>query len=141
VEFDAGDALRDLMVFAGEHELSIPRGDWMVVVRLTADEAIADLHARFFGDPEPTDVISFPAGDDLTAHAGTLGDIVISVETAREQAREAGHSAEREVAFLALHGLLHLCGHDDESPVDRKHMLTRQDQVLQGFEASIGRRW
>jgi probable rRNA maturation factor len=141
VLFALEDDLRDLMSFAGEHEMSVPHGRWLVVVRLTGDDTIAELHARYFDDPEPTDVISFPSGADPLARTGVLGDIVISIDTAREQAADAGHSVDREVAFLALHGLLHLCGYDDESPDERDQMLDRQEQLLREFEARTGHPW
>ena len=62
--------------------------------------------------------------------AGT-GEVVISAETAGIQAKDAGHVIEREIFYLAIHGLLHLSGFRDESEVNRKSMLKRQDVILE----------
>jgi probable rRNA maturation factor len=139
--FDRLDWLVDLFTFVGNQESSAPSGTWGVSVRLTDDGGIRSLHERFFGDPTPTDVISFPSGDDREALAGYLGDIVVSLETAATQAGEGGHSPEREVAFLALHGFLHLCGHDDQTEDDRRAMHARQRLLLEAFERDSGERW
>ena len=68
-------------------------------------------------------MLSFPAGDNFTGDTFAkdyLGDIVISAETAERQAKEAGHTVEREVSELVIHGVLHLCGYDHE--IDRGEM-------------------
>src|SRR3954452_7473201 len=91
--------LAALLRWAGDAEQRVPRGNWQLTLRLTDDTEIAALHARYFDDPSPTDVISFPSGDDFERLEGYLGDIVISVDTALGQAAEAGHDLDREVAF------------------------------------------
>jgi probable rRNA maturation factor len=101
-------------------------------VRLTTDAEISSLHLQFMGIPEPTDVITFPADDSEAI--GYLGDIAVSFETAAAQAGEAGHSTGREVAFLCLHGLLHLARHNDQDPTEREQMLTTQEELLNAFE-------
>lgn len=115
-----------------------PGGEWAVTVRLARSEEISHLHAMFFGDPTDTDVMSFPSGDDLASVDGYLGDIAISLDVAAVQAAEQGHTLTREVAFLALHGLLHLLGHDDASESERTAMLDRQAQLLSSYEAKHG---
>jgi probable rRNA maturation factor len=62
-----------------------------------------------------------------------LGDIIICVERAKEQAADYGHSFEREVGFLALHGMLHLLGYDHMTPADEQRMFGRQDAILTSF--------
>jgi len=64
-----------------------------------------------------TDVLSFPAGDEMPGEGDEqyLGDVVISIDTALRQAESAGHSIEREVEELLIHGVLHLCGYDHET--------------------------
>lgn len=109
---------------------SVPRGEWGMTVRITDDETISEVHRHYFGVADPTDVISFPSGDDLEGTMGYLGDVLISIDTARGQANDAGHSTERELAFLALHGMLHLCGHDDRSDAERMEMYRRQSELL-----------
>jgi probable rRNA maturation factor len=139
--FEPVDALSDLLRCAVDELDEAPRGDWTLVVRLTSDDEIARLHEMYFADPTPTDVISFPSGDDLSDAAGHLGDIVISLDTAAEQAHLGGHSREREVAFLALHGLLHVCGYTDASPEDRQRMLDLQTRLLDSYECVNGTPW
>lgn len=134
-------ALGQLASFAPSVEPALPDGSWTVTLRLTDDERIADIHDRFFGDSTPTDVISFPSGEDLAASSGHLGDIVVSVETAAANAAEQWHSANREIAFLLLHGLLHLCGFDDASDEERAAMLARQSEILAAFESVAGQPW
>jgi probable rRNA maturation factor len=104
--------------------------DLILTLVLVDSDQICRLHLQFFDDPSPTDVITFPLGDD-----GHLGDIVICVSVARQQAHEAGHSLGREIAFLALHGLLHLSGHDDRDADARAAMLQLQERILLDFES------
>lgn len=136
-------ALPRLLTQAATHEslTQLMRGNWSLVVRITDDDELAALHGRFFGDPSPTDVISFPSGEPIDADAGHLGDIVISWETARQHAAEIGHSAARETAFLALHGLLHLCGYDDRTADAREAMLNRQSELLAAWESTAAAPW
>jgi probable rRNA maturation factor len=111
-----------------------------VSVWVNSDAEIADLHQRYMGIEGPTDVMSFPAADE-PLREGYLGDIAVSYETATRQAEEAGHTPEREIAYLALHGLLHLLGYDDLSPEERSRMLARQDALLHGFEREYPGAW
>jgi probable rRNA maturation factor len=78
---------------------------------LTGDAELQSLNRQFRAKDEPTDVLSFPSGDD----GGRAGDIAISLARARAQAREWGHKPEDEVRILMLHGVLHLLGMDHES--------------------------
>ena len=83
---------------------------------LIGDERMRRLNRAFRGHDRPTDVLSFPARDgDFPDETEYLGDIVISVETARRQARRRGSTLPRELRVLALHGLLHLLGYDHET--------------------------
>ncbi len=111
-----------------------------VSVWVNTDAEIADLHQRYMGIEGPTDVMSFPAAD-APVHEGYLGDIAVSHETAARQAEEAGHTPDREIAYLALHGLLHLLGYDDLSPEERSRMLARQDALLEAFERECPGAW
>ena len=80
-----------------------------------------------------TDVLTFPAweGDAILCPPdGYLGDIAICFERAKEQAEEYGHSLERELAFLSVHGALHLLGYDHMQPEDEKKMFSKQDEIL-----------
>lgn len=98
-----------------------------------SDAEITDLHLRFMGIAEPTDVMSFPG------EGGYLGDIAVSYQTAARQAAEIGHETPREIAYLILHGFLHLLGYDDRQADDRRRMLARQDAIFAEWEASTRR--
>ena len=104
---------------------------------LTDDATIHAYNREYRSVDRPTDVLSFPAdeGDELTAPPdGFLGDIVISVPTAERQAKELGHSTEREVAFLTIHGMLHLLGYDHIEPEDEELMTARQRELISFVE-------
>ncbi len=105
-----------------------------VSVTLVDNAAIHALNKEQRGVDRPTDVLSFPLFDeDYGAEEYcALGDIVLSMERAAEQAREYGHSLKREVAFLTVHSMLHLLGYDHEtSPEDEADMFARQEKILQ----------
>jgi probable rRNA maturation factor len=91
----------------------------MIVVTIISDRQMARLHQRFSGVAGPTDVLTFHHGE-----------IVISVETARRQARAFGSTTENELRLYILHGLLHLYGFDDRSARARAAMHQVQDQLL-----------
>ena len=107
-----------------------------VSVLFTDNATIHSLNRDYRGKDMPTDVLSFALneGDEPTIIDGPpenlLGDIIISLEKAAEQAAEYGHSQEREVAFLTLHGLLHLLGYDHETEDDRAEMRKEEEAVL-----------
>jgi len=99
---------------------ALDRGDESVTVAFVRDAAIRSLNHKFREHDRVTDVLSFPAfaeraADTRAENDESLGDVVISTDTALRQAREAGHSFEREVSELLIHGVLHLCGYDHES--------------------------
>ena len=107
-----------------------------VSLTLVDDEQIHVLNRDYRSVDRPTDVISFALeeGDEPVIIGGPaemlLGEIVISMETALRQAAEYGHSLEREVAFLALHGMLHLLGYDHMTQEDEKRMFDKQTEIL-----------
>ena len=102
-------------------------------VSFVDDAAIAALNQAHRGKDGPTDVLSFPAPADFPRPPGAprpLGDLVVSIDRAMAQAEEYGHSFDRELGFLLAHGLLHLLGHDHETPDEAKAMFARQDELL-----------
>lgn len=114
------------------------KGDFEVSVTLTDNEKIHEINLMHRDIDRPTDVLSFPMLEDdgFTENPDTgckmLGDIVISVEKALEQAKEYGHSFEREIAFLTVHSMLHLLGYDHvTSEEDEKEMFGKQDLILE----------
>ncbi len=109
----------------------------LVTIYITSNAEIRKLNRRFHATNAPTDVLSFPArpvrtrrplgaarGDDY------LGDVVISYEQARDQARAAGWRTVEELELLTIHGILHLLGYDDVTPRKRKRMWRRQAEIL-----------
>ncbi len=95
-----------------------------VALAVVSDRHIRRLNENFRGKDQPTDVLSFPHASRTShpAHPAHLGDIVISADTARRQARDAGHAYVTELKVLALHGLLHLLGYDHHARSDRGRM-------------------
>ncbi len=94
---------------------------------------IHNLNKTYRGIDRPTDVISFALEDtkDVETSPRLLGDIYISIEKAREQAIEYGHSFKREICFLAVHGFYHLLGYDHQTEEEEKIMFARQEALLQ----------
>lgn len=111
---------------------------------IVSPEQIQELNKSFREVDKVTDVLSFPTCDNPTRGAITvvcedvnpetdlvnIGDIVICMERAKEQAKEYGHSLKRELAFLSLHGLLHLLGYDHVEEEDEKQMVALQKEIL-----------
>jgi len=116
---------------------------WEVSISFVDDSTIADLNTQYRGIAAPTDGLSFPQDEDdgefgqAEGLPRLLGDIVISLERAEEQAAEYGHSLEREVLFLAVHGFFHLMGHDHETPEEEQEMRALEESVLK--ELGLGR--
>jgi len=89
---------------------AIGKSESSATIAFVSDKRIRELNRQFRGIDKATDVLSFPAEEDLN-----LGDVAVSVETAATQARENGLTLDHEIAQLILHGLLHLCGYDHET--------------------------
>lgn len=106
-----------------------------VSIILADNSYLQELNFTYRGIDSPTDVLSFCLQDDLPGQGDDyiLGDVVISMERAREQALEYGHSLQREIAFLAVHGMLHLIGYDHETLEAEGVMKKKQDEVLKHF--------
>lgn len=101
-----------------------------VGVALVGDADIRRLNRRFLRKDRPTDVLAFPLergmpGDQL------LGEVVISVDRARVQARRVRHPLQTEISLLAVHGVLHLLGYDDTTPAAAARMARRQRQLME----------
>ncbi len=108
-----------------------------VSVTFVDNAEIAELNGQFRNKPKETDVLSFPLGEDDTydvdqdTGAILLGDIVISLEKAMEQAELYGHSLQREVAFLTVHSMYHLLGYDHENGgLEAMKMREKEEQAL-----------
>ncbi len=101
-------------------------------IAVVDDAAIAQLNAQWRDRPQPTDVLSFPAGE-MPAMAGQprpIGDVAISLDTARRRASEEGVSLSSELSRYLAHGLLHLLGHDHQSPEAAREMAHAEAALL-----------
>ena len=110
------------------------QGDFEVSLTFMDNEGIHVLNKEYRNIDRPTDVLSFPQIDYEIGEVaeGMLGDIVLSLERAKEQAEEFGHSFERECAFLCVHSTLHLLGYDHElSDEDDADMRAHQSAVME----------
>lgn len=105
-----------------------------VSVLLTDDEGISALNVEYRGVDGPTDVLSFSQheGEDEFAaeEENLLGDLVISVDTAKRQAKDQGRGLDAEMDMLVTHGLLHLLGYDHAEPDEAERMFARQNELL-----------
>lgn len=130
------DQLEQLLQLAAEHE-KIATG--IVSLSFVDNEAIRALNSTYRSIDEPTDVLSFALDDaedelhmpEQLLEERLLGDIIISVPKAQEQAEQFGHSLQREIGFLFVHGFLHLIGYDHDDEVREREMFTLQEHILQ----------
>ena len=98
---------------------------------------IREINRQYRNIDRETDVISFALEDDKTFNLEeirVLGDIYISIDKARSQALEYGHSFKRELSFLAIHGFLHLLGYDHMEKDEEEIMFKKQEEVLSRYE-------
>jgi probable rRNA maturation factor len=129
-----------LAALQDELPAQLTHGSYCLGLALVGDPEIAALNADWRGKAGPTDVLAFAAQDaaadgapplpPIAAEPLELGDIVIALPTAARQAGEHGHGLERELLFLASHGLLHLLGWDHPDGASLAAMLARQERLL-----------
>jgi probable rRNA maturation factor len=111
-----------------EHQKS-PECELTIV--LTDDAKIREMNRDYLGIDSPTDVLSFPASEtDPETGSPYLGDILISLPYAARSAQKAGHPLEVEVQLLAVHGILHLLGHDHATARTKARMWKAQAEIL-----------
>lgn len=119
--------------------------DCEISLSIVTNEEIHDINKQFRNIDSPTDVLSFPQltfeeGEEADVNENgeiVLGDIIISIDRAKKQAEEYGHSLKRELAFLSVHSMLHLMGYDHMVPEEEEDMFRRQKEIL--IEAGIPR--
>lgn len=134
VEEEMKKELQNLLQTAAEVE-GIDEGE--VSLTFVDDEQIQHLNADYRDKNQPTDVLSFPMyenAEDINVFEDEpvlLGDIVISIPRAKEQAEEYGHSFKRELGFLSVHGFLHLIGYDHMDEEAEQEMFAKQEEILQ----------
>jgi probable rRNA maturation factor len=111
-----------------------------LTLRLTRDPEIRQMNQTFRSLAQTTDVLAFNQ-DMINPETNRLylGDIIISVDRAMQQAQEQGHSLDHEVAFLAIHGVLHLLGYDHAQPEDKKEMWGLQNEIFDNLIHNKGK--
>lgn len=139
-EYLEGRLKEGLNAVAKLHDLT---DDTEVGITLVDDERIHEINREYRNVDRPTDVISFALDDDLEdsdepklidgPEEHLLGDIIISVETANRQGEEFGHGLEREIVYLAVHGLLHLLGYDHMVEEDKVIMRAKEEEALRAI--------
>ena len=111
--------------------------DALVSIIIVDNEYIHKINKEYRGKDAETDVISFALEDDdslvLPDGIRVLGDIYISIDKAKEQAKLYGHSLKREICFLAVHGFYHLLGYDHQTKEDEEVMFKKQEEVLESY--------
>lgn len=137
------DLVRGVLEYAANY-LSLPENTEMSVT-LMDNKHIHEINKKYRGIDKPTDVISFAMEEDgdegdiiLPSDIEfempkNLGDLMISMEKVAEQAEYLGHSQDRELGFLTVHGFLHLNGYDHMKAEDEKEMFSLQDEILDGY--------
>lgn len=108
----------------------VGRGEAELSLALIGNVEMRQLNARYRHKDYPTDVLSFPIEGTVVAESGLLGDVVISVEKARQQARERRHSLDLEMATLLIHGIVHLLGYDHERSAKDARAMGRFEKKL-----------
>lgn len=112
--------------------------DTSLSIVVTGDQQLHQLNQQFVGIDSPTDVLSFPAEYmDPDTNSFYLGDVLISYTRACEQANQAGHSVNTELQLLAVHGMLHLAGHNHDEERDKANMWTAQAEILSKLGADV----
>ncbi len=137
--------IKDLIVSASK---KLQLGDnFEMSVTIVDNQRIQEINREYRKMDKPTDVISFAIEDNDEEDFGAffddfvneeeieiprlLGDIFISMDKAEEQAEEFGHSLDREIGFLAVHGFLHLNGYDHQTEEEEREMFSLQDEILE----------
>lgn len=105
-----------------------------------ADE-IRALNRQFRSVDDATDILSFPAGDEIDPESGRefLGDLIICVERAADQAADGRHTLQDEISLLTIHGLLHLLGYDHSDPEEKAEMWALQDEYIRRNRLRLGK--
>ncbi len=115
-------------------QLMVP--DSEVTIVLDSNKKLRDLNKLYLGIDEITDVLSFNSGEtNPETGRNYLGDIVISLENAIDQAKDKNHSIEFEILTLIVHGLLHLLNYDHSNKSDAKTMFDKQHRILEAIDS------
>lgn len=134
----ASSHARTLKKLAAQFLADLKLRDVELSLALVRDPAIRRLNREWRGKDSPTDVLSFPAGDSPAPGLKPLGDIIISMDTARRAAKDFGTTLSQELARYLAHGLLHLLGHDHDVPAGARKM-ERLERKLLGHAGMLAR--
>ncbi len=124
-------AQRTLEITGSSHQVDLS-------IVIGSDAFLRKLNLQYRQVDSPTDVLAFPA-DELDPDTADyyLGDVIISLPRAQEQASSTGHSLQDELQLLVVHGVLHLQGYDHSSPSDKKKMQSVQDKILKALGLAL----
>jgi len=114
----------------------IKRDNWELSVLICGDKTITELNSRYRNKAEPTDILSFSLGETMRDGDETVylpGDIVISLDSMRENAKYFGTPQDEELRRLLIHGILHLDGMDHETTDEKEPMLVLQEEILKNL--------
>lgn len=133
------DLLHRLIQFAAEKEGVSHEAE--MSINFVNNKEIQELNRNYRQQDKPTDVITFALQETVAGEVNivgediplTLGDVVISMDKAIEQAKDYDHSLERELSFLTVHGFLHLLGYNHLDKAEEEEMFTRQTEILGEF--------
>ena len=120
----------DLKKIAAAILTGLEKGEAELSVALVGDQEMRPLNARYRKKNKTTDVLSFPADPSMPLKAALLGDVIISVEQARRQAKERKISLKMEMVTLLIHGILHLLGYDHERSRRQAKIMASLEQKL-----------
>ena len=108
---------------------------------LVGPDEIRALNRRFRDVDDVTDILSFPAENEIDPESGRefLGDLIVCVERAKAQSEDGGHSLQDEISLLTIHGLLHLLGYDHGNPDEKAEMWALQDEYIAANRLRLGK--
>ena len=110
------------------------KNDYYLSLLIANDKIIKEINKEYRNKDSATDVISFAYNEtENVGPMNVMGDIIISIERVKEQAKEYGHSKEREFYYVLCHGILHLLGYDHIEKEDKKIMREREEKILKNF--------
>jgi probable rRNA maturation factor len=112
-----------------------------LTIVIDSDDLLQQLNREYLGIDTPTDVLSFPSGNEIDLETGRRywGDIIISYPKAKSQAEDAGHSLQNELQLLVVHGALHLLGFDHDTKEQKVKMWSIQREILNQLGCVLGK--
>lgn len=135
-KYQITEDLEDLIEKVILESLSVEGLDhnYEISISLVENDEIRELNAQYRNVDSVTDVLSFPMEEDFDFGTPILGDIIISIERAQDQAKEYGHSLEREIAYLTCHSMFHLMGYDHMEEDEKNQMRAKEKQVMKNLK-------